>query len=79
MFNEKTKRSLNALYEAFGQHFDNYDQFKRFLTQNTTVNNDLHDALVFYEYGEKMEDQYFRFRVPNDSLALQKNTVKVKF
>ena len=35
MFRQSTKRSIEALYESFGNHFNNYKEFKTYLTDNT--------------------------------------------
>ena len=35
MFKASTKRSINALYESFGQKFETQEEFKQFLYRNT--------------------------------------------
>ncbi len=35
IFRQSTKRSIEALYESFGAHFDNFDQFKQYITNST--------------------------------------------
>lgn len=35
IFRQSTKRSLDALYDSFGSHFDKYDDFKNYVINNT--------------------------------------------
>jgi hypothetical protein len=35
MFNITGKRALEALYESYGQQFDTYTDFKKYLLENT--------------------------------------------
>lgn len=35
LFRQSTKRSIEAVYESFGAHFDNYESFKQYITNNT--------------------------------------------
>lgn len=35
MFSADTHRCINALYESYGQKFENLNEFKRYLQENT--------------------------------------------
>jgi len=39
IFRQSTNRSLTALYESFGNHFNKFDDFKKFLIDNTSDHN----------------------------------------
>lgn len=63
MFNSKTKNTLNALYENFGQDFDTYQEFKNHILQWTQP----YTAILYRQDQEEMEDNFTQFKAPDMS------------
>ena len=56
MFSADTHRALEALFESYGQKFENLNQFKKYLQQNT---QDFH--FVFYN---RKDNSYKKLKAP---------------
>lgn len=71
MFEQNTRRSIESLYESYGQEFDNYNSFKNFLKQNTSQP---YQCCIFCEDPpeEFGDSKYFNYIAPA-------NYKKVKF
>jgi hypothetical protein len=72
MFYNSTKRALTALYENYGQLFDSYDQFKKFLIKSTG-----NYQFLFYETQGKSVNVLERYRVMKAPEKIPKFTLKV--
>ena len=62
MFNVKGKRSIEGLFENFGQLFDNYDSFKNYflsLTSKPFV------AMMYLQDIDDINDNYLQFKAPD--------------
>jgi hypothetical protein len=71
IFRQSTKRSLEALYESFGQHFNNLNKFQQYIIDNT---ND--HQFVFVDINStsnNINDIYKVMKVPD---KIPKFTVK---
>lgn len=72
MFNSKHKNTVEALFECFGQLFDNYNDFKNHFFE---VSSEPFTAMYYKQDVDKIEDNYARFVAPN----LDGYEKKVKF
>jgi hypothetical protein len=66
MFNSTTKANLEALFNSYGQIFENYNAFKDFLLENTGNYN-----FIMYDKTKKIssndiKDNYKIMRCPKD-------------
>lgn len=61
MFEQSTEKSIKALYESYGQHFETFKKWKDFLMEYT--NKPFH-CLIFNEDGDD-NDRYFRYKAPS--------------
>jgi hypothetical protein len=61
MFEQNTEKSIKACFETYGQHFESYKQWKKYLLDHTR--KPFH-CLVYVEDGESMEEKYFEYKAP---------------
>lgn len=68
LFNTKTSRSLNAIFEAFGGLFENFKAFKADFfakTQSVYLGVEMAcPAVLYYELEEEITDNYLRICAP---------------
>lgn len=63
IFRLQGERALKALYECYGQRFDSYNLFKKFMMDNTG-----NYSFIFFDSrnnSEKLEDQYKIMKCPD--------------
>lgn len=60
IFRSKVANTLKALWDSFGQGFDNKKQFKHFFFE---VTNEEHKALLYRQEGIEPEQTYYSFKV----------------
>ena len=63
MFNSKTKNTLNALYENFGQEFENYKSFKKHILKHT----EKHTGILYIQDEPDIRNNYVKWRCPDMS------------
>ena len=63
LFNSKGDRTLRALYENFGQLFDNYNEFKDYFLACTS---EPYTAMLYIQDIDNKEDNYLQFRAPSN-------------
>jgi tRNA uridine 5-carbamoylmethylation protein Kti12 len=71
IFRQSTKRSLEALYESFGQHFNKLDKFQQFVIDNT---ND--HQFVFVDINSSSDNINEIYKVMKVPDKIPKFTVK---
>ena len=62
LFNSKGKRTLEALYENFGQLFDSFDEFKEYYLACT---KEPYTAMLYIQDIDSKEDNYFQYKAPS--------------
>ena len=73
MFNAKGKRTIEGLFENYGQLFDNYNEFKRYFLSLT---DEPYVAMLYIQDVDDLEDNYLYFKAPD--MSKYKN-VKLQF
>lgn len=65
MFNSRTRRTLENLYETYGGLFDKYEDFKDYMHENTAKEiNGKYQCIVYFENIDSVEDNYIPMRAP---------------
>ena len=70
-FNTKRKDTIKAIFEEFGQLFDNFKEFKEFFLNAT---KEKYTAIFYDSSIDELEDNYMIFKAP-----LIENDVKLEF
>jgi hypothetical protein len=68
VFNSKFKSSLKALYEAYGQLFDSYDDF---VAEFQRITREKYHCMVYDSSIETVEDNYIDFVAPEHTPEFQ--------
>ena len=76
LFNSKGKRTLEALYENFGQLFDSFNEFKEYYLECT---KDKYTAMLYIQDIDNKEDNYFQFTAPGPKEMKKVNDVKLSY
>ena len=63
MFQSRTRRTLENLYESYGGLFSTFDQFKDHFLRAT---HEQYTALLYSEHIDELEDNYISIRAPKD-------------
>ena len=61
LFNSKGDRTLRALYESFGQLFDNFNEFKDYFLSCTS---EPFTAMLYIQDIDNKEDNYLQYKAP---------------
>ena len=72
MFNSKGKRTIEGLFENFGQLFDNYNDFKNYFLALT---KDPFVAMMYLQDVDNINDNYLYFKCPDMSQKKFKNII----
>lgn len=70
LFNSKGKRTINGLFENFGQLFDNYDDFKNYFLALT---NEPYVAMMYLQDIDDINNNYLYFKSPDMTQKQYKN------
>ena len=62
MFNSKGKRTIEGLFENFGQLFDNFEEFKEYFLKLTSEE---YVAMLFMQDIDDIEENYMYFKSPD--------------
>ena len=62
MFNSKNKNTLEALFECFGQLFENFDEFKNYFFKLTS---EPYTACYYKQDIDDINENYVKFQAPN--------------
>lgn len=71
IFNSDTKRSLNALYESYGQSFNSYDLFREHILRNVKEHN-------FLWYTRGVSNMKERYKIMNAPKKIPKFMLRYK-
>ena len=72
MFNTNNKNALEALYNSYGQAFDNYNEFKKYILTNTGDHK-----FIYYNKMKPSENIYDDFKIMRAPSKIPK--FKIKF
>lgn len=61
LFNTKTKKTLNALFECYGQFFERYKDFKTFFMEKTSKK---FECILFVQDNDDIRENYFEYKAP---------------
>lgn len=65
MFNSKTRRTIENLWESYGQLFPTVKEFKQYFFENTEPSKvGPHVCLVYSEFEDQLEKNYIPMRAP---------------
>ena len=70
LFNSKGKRTINGLFENFGQLFDNYDDFKNYFLALT---KEPYVAMMYLQDIDDINNNYLYFKSPDMTQKQYKN------
>lgn len=70
LFNSKGKRTIEGLFENFGQLFDKYDEFKNYFLALTS---EKYVAMLYLQDEDNIEENYLWFKSPLMSKGKLKN------
>ena len=62
LFNSKGKRTLEALYENFGQLFDSFNEFKEYYLQCTKPK---YTAMLYIQDVDNKDENYLQYKSPS--------------
>jgi len=63
MFNSRTKRTLDALYENFGGLFDSFNLFKQYFFN---ITKQKYTAMLYLEREDDINNNYIAIKAPSD-------------
>ena len=72
MFNSKGKRTIEGLFENFGQLFDNYNDFKNYFLSLT---KEPYVAMMYLQDIDEINDNYLHFKAPDMSQKKFQNII----
>ena len=76
LFNSKGKRTIEALYENFGQLFDSYNEFKDYYLACT---KDKYNAMLYIQDVDNKDENYLQFQAPGPKEMKNVKNVKLKY
>ena len=76
LFNSKGKRTLEALFENFGQLFDDFKTFKEYYLACT---KEKHTAMLFIQDIDNIDENYLQFRAPSPEQMKSVENIKLAY
>ena len=76
LFNSKGKRTLEALYENFGQLFENFQDFKDYFLACTSQK---YTAMLYIQDIDNLEDNYLSFTAPSPKEMKHVKNVQLQY
>lgn len=76
LFNSKGKRTLEALYENFGQLFDSFKEFKDYYLACT---KEKHTAMLYVQDVDNKEENYLQFKAPSPQQMKHVKNIKLQY
>ena len=76
LFNSKGKRTLEALFENFGQLFDSFKEFKEYYLACT---KEKHTAMLFVQDVDNIEENYLQFKAPSPEEMKHAENIKLTY
>ena len=76
LFNSKGKRTLEAIYENFGQLFDNFKEFKEYYLACT---KEKHTAMLYIQDVDNIEENYLQYKAPSPKEMKHVKNIKLAY
>ena len=76
LFNSKGNRTLQALYENFGQLFDSFQEFKEYFL---AITKEKHTAMLYIQDIDEKENNYMLFRAPPPNKMRACKNLKISY
>ena len=76
LFNSKGKRTLEAIFESFGQLFDNFKEFKEYFLACT---KEKHTAMLYIQDIDNIDENYMQFRAPSPEQMKHVENVRIEY
>ena len=76
LFNSKGKRTLEALFENFGQLFDDFKSFKEYYLACT---EEKHTAMLFIQDIDNIDENYLQFKAPSPEEMKHVKNIKLAY
>ena len=76
LFNSKGKRTLEALFENFGQLFEDFKSFKAYFQQLTS---EKHTAMLFIQDIDNIDENYLQFKAPSPQEMKHVKNIKLAY
>ena len=76
LFNSKGKRTLEALYENFGQLFDTFNEFKEYYLACTKPK---HTAMLYMQNVDEKEENYLQYKAPTPKQMKQTKNIQLQY
>ena len=75
-FNSKGKRTLEALYENFGQLFDDFKSFKEYFLACTSPK---HTAMLYIQDVDNLDENYLQYKAPAPKEMKHVKNIKISY
>lgn len=76
IFNSKGERTLRAIYENFGQLFDNFQEFKDYFLALTS---EKYTAMLYIQDIDNKEENYLSFKAPSPKEMKHTKDIKLTY
>ena len=76
LFNSKGKWTLEALFENFGQLFEDFKSFKAYFQQLTS---EKHTAMLFIQDIDNIDENYLQFKAPSPKEMKHVENIKLAY
>ena len=76
LFNSKGKRTIEGLFENFGQLFDNFKEFKEYYLSCTKPK---HTAMLYIQDVDNKEENYLQYKAPPPKEMKHVKNVKIQY
>lgn len=76
LFNSKGKRTLEALFENFGQLFDNFKQFKEYFLACT---KEKYTAMLYIQDVDNIDENYLQYKAPPPKQMKHTKNIKLAY
>ena len=76
LFNSKGKRTLEALFESFGQLFENFKQFKEYYLACT---KEKYTAMLYIADVDNIDENYLQYKAPGPKEMKHVKSIKLQY
>ena len=76
LFNSKGKRTLEALFENFGQLFDSFQEFKDYYLECT---KEKYTAMLYIQDVENRDENYLQYKAPPPEEMKHVKDIQLKY
>ena len=76
LFNSKGKRTLEALFESFGQLFNNFKEFKEYFLVCT---KEKYTAMLYIQDVDNIDENYLQYKAPSPKEMKHVKNIKLQY